>query len=522
MQSHPKIFVSYSHDTPEHRVRVLELAERLRRDGFETMIDQYVEGTPPQGWPRWMLNQIDWADYILLVCTAIYYRRFRGQESPGIGKGVDWEGAVISNELYHEKSVSSRFVPVLFVSADEGFIPQPIRGSTYYLLDDAYTALTDFLAGAAGVQPAELGPPPNRIRQKGTTVHMDERNPLMTKPVLPVGSCPDVSALPAPGGKMPADDNFYIERGADRDAKAAALRRCETIVIKGPRQFGKSSLLARYVGLCRANGKAVAVVDFAMFEERIISHYGRFLSTLASQLACRLRQTPPANQCRTQQEFLSFIESALLPALKGPIVFAFDETDRIMRQNYAQDFFSMVRMWHNDRADPDLEWHKLGLALASSSEPKLFIKDAFRSPFSVGLQLVLEPFTMDEAAELNKRYGLPLSDAECSDLHRIVGGHPFLTQDAYYKLYGPNPIPFERLTTKAAQDDGPFREHLRAMLSNIQIAAGLLAAFRGAINHGTLSLDQYYRLEGAGLVRRKNGRIVATTEIYADFFRDIQ
>src|ERR1700704_5014776 len=101
---HPKVFVSYSHDSREHGERVLGLAERLRADGFETMIDQYVEGTPPQGWPRWMLNQIDWADYILLICTEVYYRRFRGQESPGIGKGVDWEGGVIMNELYDQKS----------------------------------------------------------------------------------------------------------------------------------------------------------------------------------------------------------------------------------------------------------------------------------------------------------------------------------------------------------------------------------------------------------------------------------
>ena len=49
----PKIFVSYSHDTKEHSERVLGLAERLRTDGFDTMIDRYVEGTPPQGWPRW-------------------------------------------------------------------------------------------------------------------------------------------------------------------------------------------------------------------------------------------------------------------------------------------------------------------------------------------------------------------------------------------------------------------------------------------------------------------------------------
>jgi hypothetical protein len=53
-----------------------------------------------------MLNQIDWAEFILLVCTETYYRRFRGHEEPGKGKGVDWEGAVITQELYDARSAT--------------------------------------------------------------------------------------------------------------------------------------------------------------------------------------------------------------------------------------------------------------------------------------------------------------------------------------------------------------------------------------------------------------------------------
>lgn len=518
---HPKIFVSYSHDHEEHQKRILELAERLRADGFDTMIDQYVEGTPLQGWPRWMLNQIDWADFILLVCTENYYRRFRGHEAPEVGKGVDWEGAIITTELYDSKSISRRFVPVLFDTGDSDYIPEPVRSFTFHILasEEGYANLTDYLAGTAGIQPAVLGPPPNRKRKTGTPLHFGKRARAEAMASAHFREIPDLSALPAPGGTMGADDTFYIERGADRSAKAAAGRRCETIVVKGPRQFGKSSLLARYVALCRANSKAVASIDFSRFEERIISDYGLFLTSLASQIAQRLRLAPPGDRFDTQQQFLQFFEAQLLPALKCPVVFAFDETDRIMRQDYAQDFFSMVRMWHNERADPDLEWHKVGLALTSSSEPKLFIKDALRSPFNVGLQLLLEPFTNEEAAELNRRYGRPLSDADCVKLHRLVGGHPYLIQDAYYRLYGPNPIPLRTLRSAAVRDNGPFGDHLRAMRSNVK-SANLLSVLQQAIQHGTLvDEDDFFRLEGAGLLRRVNGRIVSATQIYADYFR---
>jgi hypothetical protein len=126
MEGKPRVFISYSHDSDAHRERVLELSERLRKDGIETDLDRYVNGTPPEGWPRWMLNRLDDADRCLLICTETYYRRFRGHETPGKGKGVDWEGAVITHAIYDARSATTRFIPVFFDPADEHYIPEPI------------------------------------------------------------------------------------------------------------------------------------------------------------------------------------------------------------------------------------------------------------------------------------------------------------------------------------------------------------------------------------------------------------
>ena len=104
MDRAPRVFISYSHDSEQHRERVLALSERLRLDGIETILDRYVNGSPSEGWPRWMLDGLDAANRVLLICTPTYYRRFRGHEEPGKGKGVDWEGAIITLELYHARS----------------------------------------------------------------------------------------------------------------------------------------------------------------------------------------------------------------------------------------------------------------------------------------------------------------------------------------------------------------------------------------------------------------------------------
>jgi hypothetical protein len=61
--------------------------------------------------------------------------------------------------IYHAKSRTTKFVPVLFDQREERFIPEPVRGHTHYLLDseENYTSLYAYLTSQAGVTPRELG-----------------------------------------------------------------------------------------------------------------------------------------------------------------------------------------------------------------------------------------------------------------------------------------------------------------------------------------------------------------------------
>jgi hypothetical protein len=143
----PRVFISYSHDSPEHADRVLALADRLRAKGIDCHLDQF-ETSPPEGWPRWMLNQVESADFVLVICTETYHLRFRGKEKPGKGPGVKWEGAIISQELYDAEANNTRFTPVVFSDGDIANIPIPLRGATRYDLgksgyDPLYRCLTN-------------------------------------------------------------------------------------------------------------------------------------------------------------------------------------------------------------------------------------------------------------------------------------------------------------------------------------------------------------------------------------------
>ena len=146
--SAPTVFISYSHDSPEHIERVLQLSDRLIEDGVACILDQY-ETSPPEGWPSWMDRHIGTADYVLMVCTEKYFRRVMGEEPAGEGRGVKWEGNLIYQHLYTADTANTRFIPVLFKSGKTEHIPTPLGGASHYRVDteqgceDLYRHLTN-------------------------------------------------------------------------------------------------------------------------------------------------------------------------------------------------------------------------------------------------------------------------------------------------------------------------------------------------------------------------------------------
>jgi SEFIR domain-containing protein len=233
--SAPIVFISYSHDSPEHSERVLALSERLRDDGITTQLDQYVNGTPSKGWPRWMLDQLDEADSVIVVCTETYYRRFRGHEEPG--KGADWEGALITQEVYDKRSDTVKFVPVLFAPDDEAFIPEPIRGLTYYLLtsEESYNGLYDFLLGQAGVEPRAVGTLKTKERRQGVPLTFNQ-------PTISSDAAPRISAtrLSVTGKKFVGREQELAM--LDRAWNSAGNQKINIVSLIGQGGEGKSAI----------------------------------------------------------------------------------------------------------------------------------------------------------------------------------------------------------------------------------------------------------------------------------------
>jgi hypothetical protein len=112
---------------------VLALSDRLRADGVDCILDQYID-SPPEGWPRWMDRQIQEADFVLMICTPTYYRRVMGKEEPGTGYGVMWESALILQYIYNQGTLNTQFIPILLEGANLADIPTPLQSATHYRL----------------------------------------------------------------------------------------------------------------------------------------------------------------------------------------------------------------------------------------------------------------------------------------------------------------------------------------------------------------------------------------------------
>ena len=209
---------------------------------------------------------------------------------------------------------------------------------------------------------------------------------------------------------------------------------------------------------------------------------------------------------------------ALVLGLGAPLVLAMDEVESVFEAPFRSDFFSMLRSWHNDRAFKD-QWKQLDVALVTSTEPYQLIENLNQSPFNVGEIVNVTDFSDEQLAVLNSRHPSTLPASDLKSLMALLGGHPYLTRRAMYLVLSGR-ITTAELIEQAAEQRGPFGDHLRYHLFRLQGHDELIACFK-QILRGRACPDEgvFWRLHGAGLVRREGRNCVARCKLYADYFR---
>ncbi|HTS65948.1 MAG TPA: AAA-like domain-containing protein [Candidatus Acidoferrales bacterium] len=291
--------------------------------------------------------------------------------------------------------------------------------------------------------------------------------------------------VPSPGGGLRPDDPFYFERPSDEEFRDAVVRKTSVVKVKGVRQMGKTSLLARGLQFARNQGFRTVYTDFQRLNTRddgytLEAFYRDLIDWIAQGLKLDIDVEREWNPKRSANVNLERIfRTRILKTLDTHLVWGMDEVDRLFDLPFSSEFFSLIRVWHNDRAlSPDSPWENLTVAIVYATEAHAFITDGNQSPFNVGVDIELADFTIDQVNAENEKFGAPLPDwRSVSRFHELVGGQPYLVQRGLSELLDRRQG-LDRFIDCAPRDDGPFADHLRRVLINLARKPDLVGPVR--------------------------------------------
>ena len=116
MPEHPKVFISYSHDSPTHKQWVSELGAKLRQNGIDVILDQW-DLHLGDDMTRFMEVGVKSSDRVLVICTDNYVRK----ASAGEG-GVGYERLIVTAQLVQDLG-TNKFIPIIRQASEKENMP---------------------------------------------------------------------------------------------------------------------------------------------------------------------------------------------------------------------------------------------------------------------------------------------------------------------------------------------------------------------------------------------------------------
>ena len=486
-----KVFISYRHTSPDQDCAV-QLCQFLEREGFEVFLDRQI--LVGQKWVQEIDRQLRSSDHFVVLLSAESVRSDMVRQEVADAHELGRAGKL---RLYPIRLALDGALPY-----DLGSYLNPLQ----YLLwtsGDSWDDICRLLL--ASIRTSD---PARPVVQSKASQDDRQRFPDMTDGI----PAPFPAADPRlDTGAVQLDSPFYVERISDREVGRLVSRAGQTVLIKGPRQVGKTSLLTRAKGAAERNGHRVVYVDFQLVDSTHLTSLKTLAAYLAHRLARTLRSTVRPEDVwddylGAAESLTDFIEHLLVED-PAPLTLCCDEVDRIFDYEHRNAFFAMVRAWHNRRA-MNATWKSFGLVVAHSTEPALFIDDLNQSPFNVGEVFRLADFDRDQLAWLNQRHGVPLtSPGQLEAMQTLLSGHPYLARQGFYVLATRRVNSLDDLINTSADDRGPFGDHLRRHLFGLSKRPQIAAALRTLVREQRCDDEtDFQRLKAAGLAEGASRR----------------
>ena len=392
----------------------------------------------------------------------------------------------------------------------------PIQQGQWRSPEDTPRVLQDILEIVEGQRTA----PPKPESQP-------DSGPLIDQP-----GAPPVPVAPPelPGGQVDLASQYYVERPPlEANCYETVLKPGALIRIKAPRQMGKTSLMSRIL-LHASSAEAACLtvpLSFQLADAAIFSDLDKFLRWFCASIARRLKLPNKLKDYWDAEIFgakdncTAYFEEYLLPNLSSPLVLGLDEVDMVFEHpNIAADFMGLLRAWHESAKVDDL-WKQLRLVVVHSTEVYIPM-NINQSPFNVGLPIELVEFGAGQVQDLAQRHGLDWGEGETERLMAMVGGHPYLVRVALYAIARKETI-LDKLLEIAPTEEGPYGDHLRRHLWNLQQRSEMVGAIRRVMTAREavrLESVQAFQLHSMGVVHLRGNEVVPRCDLYRRYFGD--
>ncbi len=350
---------------------------------------------------------------------------------------------------------------------------------------------------------------------------------------------PGLSSPPlAPMATPPASScvRQYIDRPPiEQRCFDAIVQPGALIRIKAPRKMGKSWLLEQILHYAEQQNYWVVPINLLSIESTVVGELDRFLKYFCTRVTRQLKIEPRLSdywddELGSNTSCTAYFEEYILQQDDRPIVLAIDNVDRLFPYTeVAANFFSLLRAWYEDaRILPD--WQRLRLIVAHSTDiyPTLNVN---RSPFNVGLAVELTEFTPEQIAQFLQGQGR-LSTAvtqavmpSLKPLTDLIGGHPYLLQQALDFLHSEPDADLEMLVKVAPTEAGPFAQHLRSLLAHLQENEAMAVAMKRVLQAETpirIKSGLGFMLHSLGLVRFSGNDVEIYCALYQIYFSELQ
>lgn len=156
----PTVFITYAHDSAEHKQQVRTLAELLKHNGIKVILDQWAT-THRRDWSTWAPEAIITSDFTLMIASPAFKRAGDGFGDPVQNPGVQSETAVIRDQLHGDRARWRRkLLPVLLPGHQTSEIPyfmQP-NSADWYRVDSLTDAGVRELVNVISGEPETVGP----------------------------------------------------------------------------------------------------------------------------------------------------------------------------------------------------------------------------------------------------------------------------------------------------------------------------------------------------------------------------